>query len=374
MRKKWTKYKHILLFIVALLSTCWCLFFSVASIPIPIPIALAKAPKASEWQVVSAFDLNLLRLLAKAHHPDQDGAVGHNQQGYISVAFQRYSSEPIIYGVETKNVRLIETGVRAFEYAFAHQNPDGSFPYNPPHAVSTPTAADIASPVAGFYSDFGHSLLLLQDCEWFQKSEETANLRLRLNQLLKPATTSLIWLMGQQAALRHYDLKTTNLLFLDAAAYYFAGKALKHSDAVKLGESFTRLALQQQTEVGFFWEKGGYDSSYQSVSLRLALWLYANLQSGAVSLKRNLWIAIEKGIGWELTRILPTGEVLTEGNARVYSGGEKYFSKEKGVDYIQVILALNYYSKLSGDLVVQRVADQVLTFKRESGNGHSRIQ
>ncbi len=372
MRKNRLKYKYVLLFIVALLST-WCLFFSIASIPTASPIALAKAPQASEWQVVSAFDLNLLRLLAKAHRPDQDGAVGHNQQGYISVAFQRYSSEPIIYGVETKNVQLIETAVRAFEYAFAHQNPDGSFPYKPPHAVSTPTAADIASPVAGLYSDFGHSLLLLQDCEWFQKSEETANLRVRLNQLLKPATTSLIWLMGQQAALRQYDLKTTNLLFLDAAAYYLVGKALKHSDAVKLGESFTQLTLQQQTKAGFFLEKGGYDSSYQSVSLRLALWLYTNLQSDAVSLKRDLWIAIEKGIRWELTRILPTGEVSTEGNARVYSGGEKYFSKEKGVDYTQIILALNYYSKLSGNLVVQRVADQVLTFKREGDSGLSKI-
>ena len=42
----------------------------------------------------------------------------------------------------------------------------------------------------------------------------------------------------------------------------------------------------------------------------------------------------------------------------------KRIAKEKGIDYTQVILALNYYANVSGDPLVQKVADQVLTFRR----------
>ena len=349
---------------LGLLSLSFCPYLGDSSTPNRSSVALTNAPIASEWQVILDFDPNLLRLLAARYIPDADGALGHNQQGYISVQFQRYTAQRVIYGLVTNNVELLEDGIRAFEYAFAYQNPDGSFPYNNPGAVSKPTAAEIASAMAGFYSDFGHSLLLLQSSEWFQKSQETANLRVRLNTLIKPANTSLTWLIAHHAALRDYHRQTTNLLFLDAAAYYLVGKSLNRSEAVLVGERFARAALQKQTNRGFFLEKGGYDSSYQAVSLHLALLIYTNLEPDAVSLQQALWMAIEKGTRWELSRILPTGEVSTEGNTRVYPGGEKSFGKEKGIDYTQVILALNYYANVSGDPLVQKVADQVLTFRR----------
>ena len=346
--------KHVIRFTVTLLT----ILLSCSSISATSPTSKAKAPLASELNTISKFDPNLLRTLALSIPLNKNGAIGRNKQGYISVAFQRHSSELIAYGILTRDVQLIETGVKILEYAFAHQKPDGSFLDNSPKQ----STGSRASAVAFFYNDLGHSLLLLKDSNWFQRSKETANLRVRLNKLLAPADASLTWLMGQQKALRHYDRNTTNRQFFDVVACYFAGKALNRKDAIKMGEDLAQAALQQQTEQGFFLEEGGYDSSYQAVSLRLALLLYTHLEPDAVSLQQDLWMAIEKGIHWQLDHILPTGEVSTAGNTRVYSGGEKYYGREKKVDFKEVILALNFYSQLSGDRLAQIAADRVLTF------------
>lgn len=325
------------------------------------PTALAEAPLASEWKIISSLDPDLLRFLARSIPLNKNGAVGRNKQGYISVAFQRHSSKLITYGILTRNVELIKSGIRVLEYGFAHQKPDGSFIDNSPRQ----SAGSRASAVAFFYHDLGHSLLLLKDSDWFQTSEETASLRVRLNKLMNPASTSLTWLMGQQKPLRHYDRNTTNRQFFNVVACYLTGKALGRSDAVRLGERAAQAVLQKQAEAGFFLEEGGYDSSYQAVSLRLALLLYTRLEPDAVSLRQNLWMAIDKGVRWQLNRILPTGKVSTAGNKRVYPNGERYFGREKQVDYKEVTVALNYYSKLSGAHLAQSAANRVLNFYRK---------
>lgn len=350
------KYKYVSLFIAVFYSIFYNVLYTYTVFP-----TSAQASLNSEWNTISALTPNLLRLIAQSVHLNtKNGAVGFNDQGYKSVVFQRHSSEIVTYGILTKNVQLIDAAVQIIEYAFAHQQPDGSF-LNNLHGES---AASKASAVAFFYQDLGHSLLLCKNSNWFQRSKDTANVRVSLNRLIEPANTSLTWLMRQKAALWNNDRRTTNRVFFDAVAYYLVGKALKRSDAISLGKDFARSALQQQTKAGFFLENGGYDTSYQGVSLRLALLLYTNLKPDEVSLRRDLWMAIERGIRWELNHILPTGEVSTKGNTRVHPGGEKYFGKEKSLDYTQLIIALNYYSKLSGDPAVQRVADQLLTFRR----------
>lgn len=137
-------------------------------------------------------------------------------------------------------------------------------------------------------------------------------------------------------------------------------------DAMKLGKTFVQEALQQQTPDGVFLERSGFDSSYQAISLKLALWLYMHLKPSETVLQQQLWLAIERGINRELLSIQPTGEVSTKGNSRVYPGGEEFLGVEKGVDYLQVILALNYYAYLSGKPFVKQTAEQVLVFYQES--------
>ncbi|NJL43580.1 MAG: hypothetical protein HC935_10465 [Pseudanabaena sp. SU_2_4] len=261
----------------------------------------------------------------------------------------------------TKDTGLIDTGIKVLEYAFDYQQPDGSF-RTTPKSLTTGSAAQDG---AFFYYDLGYSMLLLKDSQWFQTASETDSLRSRADNLQDPAKTSLTWLVGQEPVLIEKDRSGTNRLFYDANAYYLVGKATGRSDALKLGESFARRALQQQASEGFFVERGGYDSSYNAVSLRQAILLYTNLKSDATSLKQDLGKAIEKSVAWQLTRIAPTGEVLTEGNTRIKPIGEQYTltGTVKKVDYKEVVLALDYYAKLSGNTVVQDAANRVRNYR-----------
>jgi hypothetical protein len=316
---------------------------------------------SSIWQVISA-NPSLMRYYSRSVSVDSNsGAVGLNQQGYISVGLQRHSSELIAYGILTKDTGLISTGIKVLEYSFMHQQPDGSF-QTTPQSLTTGSAAQDG---AFFYYDLGYSMLLLKDSQWFQTAPETSSLRSRVNKLSAPAKTSLTWLVGREPVLIEKDRSGTNRLLYDANAYYLVGKATGRSDALKLGESFARIALQQQASEGFFLERGGYDSSYNAVSLRQAILLYTNLKSDAASLKQDLGKAIDKSVAWQLTRIAPTGEVLTEGNTRIKPIGEQYTltGTVKKVDYKEVVLALDYYAKLSGDTAAQDAANRVRNYR-----------
>jgi hypothetical protein len=315
----------------------------------------------SIWQVISA-NPSLMRYYSRSVSVDRNnGAVGLNQKEYISVGLQRHSSELIAYGLLTKDTALIGTGIKVLEYSFNYQQPDGSFRTTP----QSITAGSAAQDGAFFYYDLGYSMLLLKDSQWFQTASETESLRSRADNLQDPAKTSLTWLVGREPVLIEKDRSGTNRLLYDANAYYLVGKATGRSDALKLGESFARRALQQQASEGFFVERGGYDSSYNAVSLRQAILLYTNLKSDATSLKQDLGKAIDKSVAWQLTRIAPTGEVLTEGNTRIKPIGEQYTltGTVKKVDYKEVVLALDYYAKLSGDIVAQDAANRVRNYR-----------
>jgi hypothetical protein len=323
--------------------------------------ATASIPLMSEWQMLSA-NPGLMRYYSRSVGVNRNsGAVGINQQEYVSVGLQRHSSEIFAYGLLTKDTGLIDTSIKILNYAFAHQKADGSFETTARGLTSGSAPQDAAF----FYYDLGHTLLLAKDSQWFQTSTETANLRSQLEGLFAPASKTLTWLTQQDSVLKSKDKSGTNRLFFDANAYYLVGKALGRNDAIAIGQNFTRMALQQQSSEGFFLEKGGYDSSYNAVALRQALVLYTNLGSDDSTLKQDLWKGIEKGINWQLTRIAQSGEVLTTGNTRIVPSGEKYglTGSVKKVDYKEVVLALDYYAKLTGNAVAQDAANRVRNYR-----------
>ncbi len=324
--------------------------------------AEAQVPTKSEWAVLSKIDTNLLAFLASVGVIDQNsGALGQNRNGYISAGFQRYGSRFITYGILTKNLQLIDIGLRSIEYPLRYQNADGSFiDYSPGvNGVIHPGS------MAFYLHDVGHSLVLCKNSKWFQESTETVGLRTRIERLKAPLTKSLNWLISREADLVRGDGNGngTNRLWVDANAYYLMGRGLDRIDAVRLGEKFANLALQQQNAAGAFLEKNGFDSSYQAVSLHQALIFYMNLSSQA-NQRPIVWAAIQRGMILEYRYILPTGEVETKGNTRVYAGGETYVGYEKNVDYLAVVQSLRYYYELSQDINSKNAADRSWAYYR----------
>jgi len=327
---------------------------------IPLAEAQTQPPAGSQWNVLSKIDPNFLSFLVKAVVIDQkNGAIGRNQQGFMSVGFQRYSSRFITYGILTKNVAMVDVGLKSIEYPLPFQQDDGSFQDFAPNTKgkSSPTS------VAFYLNDVGHSLVLCQKSRWFQESKETEYLRKRINQIQPKISISLTWLMTKETELIKGDGngRATNRLWKNALAYYLTGRALDRKDAVRLGDNFAVLSLQQQNAAGAFLEKNGFDSSYQGVSLQEALLYYTNLSSQA-SQRPIVWDAVNRAVKLELASIAPSGEIITKGNTRVFVGGETYFDKEKSVDYLALLQGLAYYHQLTQDPAIKNAMDRVYTF------------
>jgi hypothetical protein len=324
------------------------------------PVAEAQTPAGSQWSVLTKTDPSFLEFLVKAVVIDkQSGAIGRNRQEFMSVGFQRYSSRFITYGILTKNVAMVEIGIKSIEYPLPFQQNDGSFKdFSPPSkGKSSPSS------VAFYLNDVGHSLLLCQKSRWFQDSKETEYLREKIRQMQPQISNSLTWLIAQESELVKGDGngRATNRLWKDANAYYLTGRAIDRKDAVRLGDKFAMLSLQQQNAAGAFLEKNGFDSSYQGVSLQEAILYYTNLSSQA-SQRVIVWNAINRAVKLELLSISPSGEILTKGNTRVFVGGETYFDKEKSVDYLALVQGLNYYYQLTQDPTIKNAIDRVSIF------------
>ena len=73
---------------------------------------------------------------------------------------------------------------------------------------------------------------------------------------------------------------------------------------------------------------------------------------------------LDKGLTWEMSRVLPTVEVDKTGNSRVTGVGEVgRTGKPKDIDYPRVAHALGIWGALSGNHEMSAVAKKVCHFK-----------
>lgn len=304
------------------------------------------------------MDPAFLKAVTQSSHASPEGATSRNRGGFIDVEYQRATDRAIPEAIVTQNAAPLATSFNIINYTFAHQRSDGGFENANKNLFvnvhGRPTPWGEAAPVAFFLEDLGHTLLLLGESSWFQHSDATRGYRQQLADLRPKVERALNWLMGQQAALKT-DVGATNRSFMYGDAYYFLGKALSRSDAMAVGTGFARDAISHQLPDGTFPELGGFDSSYQGVSLYLAELLL--LQSNAND-RSALWSAIQRGMARETTNLLPSGEVRTQGNTRIYgvTGGRQR------IDAVDVNLAFQYFAGMTQDPVAIRNA--ALVFKK----------
>jgi hypothetical protein len=68
-------------------------------------------------------------------------------------------------------------------------------------------------------------------------------------------------------------------------------------------------------------------------------------------------------VAWQLTRVLPTGEIDVKNNTRTGVGKEaNAFGQAKTVNYTEVILALTYYGLLHRDPAALDAASRVFAY------------
>lgn len=312
-------------------------------------------------EMTAAFRNDVIEKLATSNQSDAYGALDRNRAAYFHVRFQMGISPLADYAVDAQNSTALEMVVRAVEYSFRYQEPDGGFLLEvPADLVNTGsiTQGDKVSGIAFFYSALGSGLLALQDNAGYQAQTAAKN---RIESLIPKYQLSLNYLKSNISILKQADAEAPNRLFFDALAFYSMGRYLDDREAMKSGLDFASLAMAKKQPEGYFREGSGFDSSYQGVGIAIGFRLLSVLKSDE-TIRQSLYDNLACATRWEMTRIKSTGEISTEGNSRVYPGGETFLGKEKQVAYSSVLVALWNMYHYSGKEEYNNTANKVLAF------------
>lgn len=311
--------------------------------------------------LINSLPSNVVEGLTKK--PDASGALGRNREGYFHVRFQMDIGFLASYAVKFNSDGALENFILATEYSFNKQKPAGDFDLVIPadlQYLGQPSAADLASGTSFFLSALGSSLALLNQSPWFT-GRPSDNLKARLNSLTPKFQLAMAFLKTQKEALKQYDDDAPNRLLFDALAFYGMGVYLNDAEAKTIGIEFIQLALSKQDAAGYFTEGGGFDSSYNGVSVRLGLILLGVLPS-----QETIYLALQKALScsvqWQASRVLSTGEISLKGNPRVYPGGEEFLGAEKQIAWIDTLLTFYFTATISGDKSYEALAKRVENF------------
>jgi PKD repeat protein len=282
-----------------------------------------------------------------------DGAWSTNaqwEQGQTSdwyIEQQRYGESLIISGLLQSNTDAINAGFKAFDWGFAHQATDGSFA----------GTGDPFHSTALFVEAVAHACLFIQQSPVAQQYQ--SKVTGYVGKLQKAAlwmSSPSVWSDGTSHDVTYY----THRQYLDADALALTSLLVGgDSTMTALAREQIQIGLAAQLSNGVNPEKGGYDSSYQTLGLSYAeLWTtYFPTDSLTPAVKTM----IDKGLAWEKTMILSTGEVSTVGNTRtgVETGRD---GEAKTVDWKKAVTAFAYWYQVTGKSDWQTTAQKMAQY------------
>jgi len=316
--------------------------------------------------LIQGIDKNLL--LKTTEKPGWNGALSRNKEGYFSVRFQMNLTKLADLAIISEKSAALDEYVKTLAYAFAHQNTDGSYQLMLPEIIindptlGLPTKADSVSAVAFFSYSLGISLNALEESEWFTSNTEIVQIKRDIESYRSNIEKTLTYLTKHKRTLRETDAEAPNRLFFDAIAFYGLGKYTGSTQAQALGIEFLNSALDLiNEEEGYFIEGRGWDSSYNGVAIKVGLELFSMLPPKHPS-KKILATRLINAVLWQESRVLPSGEISTAGNTRVFPGGESFLGNEKEVDVEKTVRAFYYFSILTNNFDYKELADKIVAY------------
>jgi hypothetical protein len=303
-------------------------------------------------ELMNVFEPHILRAEYQNNLPDSTGAMDRNIGKYFQVRYQMGLVYLINYAIVNKDQEALTKFLSAVNYSFQYQASKGDFPIVVPNRSglsNVPAPSDSTGLLSFFLSSMGTAYLSLDQSDWFKNTPELISCRNRINSFKEKISLSAHYFLSRSDVLFNSDKGYANRYFFAALSFFTTGEYLADDELKLKGLFFLTEALKLQADDGYFIEKGGYDSSYNGVSLRLAFILYAFLPDDH-PMKKPLWQGIIKALQWQGRRILTTGEISAEGNTRVYPGGEKFLGNEKGIDWsssVKAFYMMYYYTENS---------------------------
>jgi hypothetical protein len=287
---------------------------------------------------------------------ERSGAMGINRGweaaarkgGDWYIEEQRFGDTIIGAGVNRNRVDLIDAGLRAFEWGFQQQSPDGSFPCKD-NFVST----------AYFVAGVAHSIWLLETSGYARDfSGRISTMRPRL-------AAAARWLADPKNST---PAKTQNDLFV--SRYFLTGYALGATSRVVgepalayAGEDFIRNGLALQNAAGYFPERGGFDVSFQGEALVYLLRYHDHVATA--DMRRAIEPVVKRALGWLETRVNSTGVVQIANNTRAGFGQERDRTGQvRRVSAVAVARAFGLARFVLGDARYEALAKSVSTARQ----------
>lgn len=333
--------------------------------PAPKPAAPTREWRAAGAGLDAAFERSALlgdtfyrNADALLMQVEKSGAMGVNRgweaaarkNGEWFIEEQRFADTVIGAGVNRNRNELIDAGVRAIEWGFAQQSPDGSFP-----------CKDNYLGAAYFVAASAHSIWLLETTGYARNfSTRIATLRPALERAAR-------WLADErnaQAAASQNAVYVSRLI-LTGYALGAAGRVLSDPDLAIAGEDFVRAGLARQHANGYFPERGGFDASFQAEALVYLLRYYDH--AATADMRRDSEPAIRRALKWLESRVTPRGVVQVAGNTRSGFGQERDRTGQyRRVSAVAVSRAFGLARHVLGDSRFEGIARSVATAKQPS--------
>lgn len=305
--------------------------------------SMAPAQTTSEYALLGKIPKSVLDHIAFDAKPDANGAMQTNVRGWTSVVYQRIAIPLIWTGAVENDSSKVDEAWPAVDLALRHQHRDGSFATGDGKAMP-PTDMSL------WLEALCHSILILQESPL---REQYAG---RIASYRPMIRSAIAWLSEDRnlAILQRGDELAVNRLLIDATTFLTASLVLGDPSLRAHATKFLGEALKHQAPNGTLLEIGGFDSSYQGVSLLHGT--YYALRADDPALRA----ALVRALRLELASIDASGNVDVSRNTRT-RGQERVAGHVKTPDLRSIILGLYYSGLYLGNERAVRTAEKIYT-------------
>jgi hypothetical protein len=319
----------------------------------------APAPRAPlrEYDILRAFPPGRLAALSAGDIPDANGLTGSNRAhgSWVESGPQRGSCRAVITAVVAGDLAAADNAWRGIDIAFSHQRADGGFESKPQANGKISSAFNANVETAYFFlQELGRALLVIRE------SPHAAHFKDRIAALTPKIRLAAAYINSGYDTIIPKVGHSVNRVIIAAKAFGTCGVFLGDEQLVAQSKKLIAHAITLRDKEGVFIENGGRDSSYNVVSI-----LFGSVLALHVPLP-EFEAVLPAAVAWQITRVLPSGEVDVSGNTRTGVGKEPdAFGKAKTVNYKEVVLALTIYGLVHHDKAALAAADRVFAYSEK---------
>ena len=327
----------------------------------------------------SIYDANPSILQSTASFPDPNTFLSsyNIDYGYMASArFQMECGQALNVAISSCKTNpseceyYIDLALNGTLIGFSTQNQtDGSLPVNMPQSIvqqfGQPTLGDVTSATAFFLSAICPSLIMLDEYNTINNGKYKSVLQ----DLKRKINLTISWLIREinDNALFAADIAAPNRLFHDISAFVACGYFIENEDTMNYAQKYFDQIYDNlyNEEYGVFIEGGGYDTSYQSVNIEMALNVLllmpsilsmneyvAELSSSlSETFCEDMWTEsiMNATLRLQCSIVDDIPDVNSYNNTRTCGGGESFLGNQKQLSIVTFIYSLLAVGTLNGE-------------------------